>query len=351
MDGVRRQGIRFLARARGVAVLFAALAGSIALLSLHGSDDTSMSVFSPARGGAPEDDLTVAAVQFEMSEELLVDLAAFEREIVVSIEEAADGGSDLVVFPEYVNVFPALAGSRLEPRALVETAGTVARAGSLGRLYDAVGRRAADVSVRELFTSSSEDTLRWMDRVYGSAAAEHGLHIVAGTYFARVTGSEGDRLKNRAVVYGPDGERIYEQDKRFLTPFEEEVIGLDTGDPHDAEGVQVGDWSVGLTICRDTYFPVWNAVHHGRDLWIDLRGEATAFDGSVRRRLEEAVPARLHETEVPYGVTVFLTGELYGLYWEGRSSVIFGGGAELESLDSAKSRQAGEVLVSELPPR
>ena len=320
----------------------------MALLGLHGSDERWISAFSLDRE-RPEYGLTVAAVQFEMSEELLLDRAVFEREIVDSIEEAVAGGSDLVVFPEYMNVFPVLADSRLDPASFAEIAETVARSGALGRLRDAVGRRVGDRSVRELFTSSSEDTSKWMDRVYGGAAAEHAIHIVAGTYFAREPGKEDDRLKNRAIVYGPTGERIYEQDKRFLTPFEEEVIGLDTGDPYDAAGVQIGEWSVGVTICRDTYFPVWNAVHHERDLWIDLRGEATEFDGSVRQRLEEAVPARLHETGVPYGLTVFLTGELYGLYWEGRSSMIAGRDAELERLTSAESRHERDVVVSQLP--
>lgn len=331
-------------------------------------------------GESPEEPLTVGAVQFEMDEELVHDESAFIDEVHDAVDEAVAGGSDLVVFPEYVNVFPALS-EHLEFLAAVE-----AEYGSgqgLEYVLDGRGgwKRSPVVrmmgmlklhtgydSLRELFLDEADDISRFIDRVYGTVADEHNVHVVAGSYFAADIPEPPDdnasgnvqsasldryseqRLTNRLVVYGPDGERVYEQDKVFLTDFEREFGGLDAGDPEDAEGIEIDGWSVGLTICRDTYFDEWNEVHADRDVWIDLRGEGTEYDESVRDRLERAIPERLADTGVPYGLTLFLTGEFYGLFWEGRSNVLDYTGEDAEHLQHADTSEGYDVLITELQP-
>lgn len=305
--------------------------------------------------------LVVAAVQFEVTEENAGERTRFESEIREAVGHAAEQGSDLVVFPEYLNVFPAVSGQDDFLNALSDldltgeqiqqsVAGSAgSRRSAIARLFGALHAHTDFDSVHELFASSSESISRWMDRAYGRAAGEYSVTVIAGSYFAIEETPDGDsQLTNRAVVYGPDGERLYEQDKVFLTPFEREVVELSRGDPADARGFEVEGWSIGLTICRDTYFPVWNDVHGGRDLWIDLRGEGTEYDASVRERLQGAVPERLLESEVPYGLTIFLTGEFHGLFWEGRSNAVAASGDSIERLSEAEEVDEHELLVVEL---
>ncbi len=313
---------------------------------------------------ATDQPLTVAAVQFEISEVAVADLERFEHEVYDAIMRAADRGSDLVVFPEYQNVFAALSehDAFLTALSQLDLSGEQIEDSIDGTAADSTRSAAAQLfhtlqtytgyeSVHELFASSSEESSQWIDRIYGRAAAEYEVTVVAGTYFALDGAQEGDsRLTNRAVVYGPDGERIYEQDKVFLTAFERGIVELSSGEADDAEGFEVEGWSVGLTICRDTYFPVWDEIHAERDLWIDLRGEGTEYDESVRERLQDAVPARLLESDVRYGMTVFLTGEFHGLFWEGRSSTIEASDDTVEALSEVESATQHELLVVELDP-
>ncbi len=340
---------------------------SIAILMLTVASATLSAGPATARertdSAAVDPPLIVGAVQFEVAEDIVADRERFESAIHAAIGRAAELGSDLVVFPEYQNVFAALIEHDRFVTALSELGlsgeqieqsidgATGSRRSAVARLFGTLRAHTEFESLHELFTSSSKEVSRWMDRAYGRAAAEHAVTVVAGTYFALDDAPDGNpQLKNRAVVYGPDGERLYEQDKVFLTAFEREIVELSAGDPDDAHGFEVEGWSVGLTICRDTYFPVWDEVHDGRDLWIDLRGEGTEYDASVRERLQDAVPERLMESAVPYGLTVFLTGEFHGLFWEGRSNAIAAFDDSVERLSEVGSVSEHELLVVELDP-
>ncbi|MFW5994763.1 MAG: hypothetical protein ACOCRN_01535 [Spirochaetia bacterium] len=339
------------------------------------------------RRDSPEEPLNIAAVQFEIDEDLVADQAAFVEAVHASVGEAAAEGADLVVFPEYVNVFPVFANyedflTAFESVSISRRELEYAASGRGGWKTDPILRfmgmfrlHTGYDSLGKLFLEEAEDTSRFIDRVYGTVAEEHDVYVVAGSFFSaeRAESSENttsrrgelateasDRisvecydepcLTNQVVVYGPEGERVYEQDKVFLTEFEQEIVGLDAGDPRDAEGIDINGWSVGITICRDTYFDEWNEVHADRDVWIDLRGEGTEYNESVRSRLEGAVPERLADTGVPYGLTLFLTGEFYGLFWEGRSNVLDYTGEDTEYLERADTDEGYDIVTTELRP-
>ena len=352
----RHRSIRHRSIRRSIAVLILAIAS----VTLSAGSATAR---ERTDGAAVDQPLIVGAVQFEVAEDIVTDRERFERAIHAAVGRAAELGSDLVVFPEYQNVFAALtdrgrfvtalseldlSGEQIE-QSIGDAAGS--RRSAVAQLFGSLRAHTELESVHELFASSSEEVSHWMDRAYGLAAAEHAVTVVAGTYFALDDGPDGDpQLMNRAVVYGPDGERLHEQDKVFLTAFEREVVELSAGEPGDVQGFEVGEWSVGLTICRDTYFPVWDEVHDGRDLWIDLRGEGTEYDASVRERLRDAVPERLIESAVPYGLTVFLTGEFHGLFWEGRSNAVAAIDDSVELLTEVESASEHELLLVELDP-
>lgn len=322
----------------------------------------------PAAGDTPDDELSVTAVQFEIEEETAVDRDALGEEIADAVETAAADGADLVVFPEYLNVFPALAedpalikafaemdfaAQKLESPAAgasgdtpsVDAAGAASVEAMVRELVANVHRHTGHMSLRSLFAARAQETSRWIDETYGEAARDHDVHVVAGTYFAFDEQGRRASLTNRAVVYDPDGARTYEQDKVFLTAFERDLLGLDAADVSDASGVEIGEWSIALTICRDTYFEQWNEVHSDRDLWIDLRGEGTEYNAEVRRRLEGTIPERISQTNVSHGLTVFLTGEFHGLFWEGRTSFIEESGDTVEAISEADTA-TGFDLVS-----
>lgn len=287
---------------------------------------------------AESGELTVGAVQFEVREELFLSEASFRAAVAAEVEKAVAEGSELVVFPEYTGVFLAALPHGEE----VSRSDTVG--GALRRISEEVGRT---LSLRELFLEAAPEVSARMDRIFGTLAAEHGVHILGGTYFA--ASPEERRLTNRAVVYAPDGERCYEQDKVFLTTFERDLIGLDPGSLGRADGFSLDGVAVGLTICRDTFFEVWDTIHRDRDIWIDIKADGVAYDQAARRRYLTTIPERLAESDVPYGVTVSLVGSYLELFWEGRTSVVGWDGKELDLLDRSDGVRRGDLVVESLP--
>ena len=125
-------------------------------------------------------------------------------------------------------------------------------------------------------------------------ARSHGIWVIGGSITERREGRE--KLSNTCVVFDPDGEiaAVY----RKIHLFDVEVGGIvyresEAEEPGDEPVVaQVGDWSVGLSVCYDVRFPELYRVlalegaelltvpahftlHTGRDHWeVLLRARA-----------------------------------------------------------------------------
>jgi predicted amidohydrolase len=179
---------------------------------------------------------------------------------------------------------------------------------------------------------------------------EYGITIVAGSYFVpHVHGGGTIELRNRAFVVTPDRGVVYHQDKVFLTDFEREICGLSPGRVEKG-GFDLQGRRVVMTLCRDTFFPVWEQVfNHGVDLWIDIKANGVAFDKEQEEIFQRALPARLSDTQIPYGLTVCLTGRYLDLFWEGRSSFIKGEEGSVFTLVESKTIDKEEVLVYQIP--
>lgn len=227
---------------------------------------------------------------------------------------------DLIVFPEYTGVFAAAVSTGLGP--LEDSRGLPGLLEHPEKVLGVLDPGA--VSAPDFFARHDPSVL--LDQVFGAAAAFHGIHIIAGTYFAPVpvagVSGPGTRVVNRAVVYGPDGKRVYEQDKVFLTPFEEELLGLAPGTLDAVRTFAINGVELGLTVCRDSFFPDWENHFSGIDLWIDIKANGVPFDSEQEAVFRRALPARIASSGVPAGMTVCLTGRFFGLMWEGRSSVV-----------------------------
>ncbi len=252
--------------------------------------------------------LKAALVQYEVQRADYSSEARFAASVGELTAEAAAEGAEIVVFPEYINVF----------LAAVPLAEQLTAADSLPQILQLLQQRhGRPVSLPEYLRMQSADTRAIMDRVWGRLARRHQLWILAGSSFV----TEGTELYNRAYVYGPDGKVAYRQDKVFLTPFEKETVGLSPGIIADARVFEAAGVDIALTLCRDTFFDEWNGQMKSADLWVDLKANGAEFDQQARQLFTEALPERIAETDVPYGATVCLTGRFFDLFWEGRSSL------------------------------
>jgi predicted amidohydrolase len=175
---------------------------------------------------------------------------------------------------------------------------------------------------RDLFLFNSGLVERAMEEIFAALARQYRVAILAGTYFAWSEKGQEVRLVNRTVVFDQEGKTAYTQDKVYLTPFEEQLLGISPGLIQEAAPVVLKGFRIGITICRDTFFRPWVEVHSGSDLWIDIKANGTAFTGEEQERFLRAVPARIAESDIPYGLTVCLTGSLLDLLWEGESSLV-----------------------------
>ena len=262
----------------------------------------------------PAPELSVSAVQYEVELADYHSAGIFASEMERLVARAAGRGARLLVFPEYINVFLAFsAETELLSEADSVREGAHIVFGSSGNTHTG--------NLHDLLLRRSEVVRRNMDRIWGRLADRHSVWIVAGSYFA-AGGVNEEELYNRAVVYGPEGGLIHEQDKVHLTPFERSRVGLSAGRRRDAEMFEVSGWDCALTICRDSFFDEWNELFEEAELWIDLKANGEEFGEHTPALFAEALPERIGETGVPYGLTVCLNGEFLDLFWEGPSSII-----------------------------
>ncbi len=256
----------------------------------------------------------VALVQYRVSPADYRSEAAFAGRVGALTARAAAAGADIVVFPEYLNVF--LAAVPLGP--------SLAEAGSLPGILALLQRRSGrPVSLSKYLRLQSSNSRAIMDRVWGRLARRHDLWIVAGSAFvAEPAGGPNPQLFNRAFVYNPAGRVAYTQDKVYLTPFEQQDVGLSSGDPAAARTFEAAGLTCALTLCRDTFFEVWHRPFEQADIWFDLKANGVEFDQQARDTFTKALPERIADTEVPHGATVCLTGRFFDLFWEGESSLV-----------------------------
>ena len=161
--------------------------------------------------------IRVAAAQYPI--ERLPDLAAIKAKHARWVGEAAAGGADLVMFPEY---------------AAMEIAGTCADAiaGDLQASLEIVAQLQPEI-----------------DANLASLAAGHGIHILGPSGPARRTDGS---FANTAHFVTPAG-RTGIQDKIIMTPFERSW-GITGGSRPQVFETALG--RIGVLICYDSEFPL-----------------------------------------------------------------------------------------------
>jgi predicted amidohydrolase len=295
----------------------------------------------PAAGGPPGE-LRVAAVQLCVGPADLASFSAYAGRITGLVERCLPYRPDLILFPEYASAFFALLpyGPELrEADSLEEALRRVLAGEPLAR------------SLRDLFLLNSGLAERGLRELFGGLARRHAVAVGAGSWFAARSSGSRTVLVNRAVIFDPRGQELYSQDKVYLTPFEEDRLGLAPGRLEAARPFLVDGRRVALTLCRDTFFEDWERVLAGAELWVDLKANGQPFTAREREAFQRALPARLSGGQVPYGLTLCLTGGLAGFAWEGESSlVLWRPGDGVRALARAASPAGEEILFFTLPP-
>ena len=160
----------------------------------------------------------VAAAQYDIG--ALGSWAVYEAKIRQWVANAASGGAQLLVFPEYFSMELA----SLYPEAIQK---------SLSHQLDAV-----------------QELLPAFERIFTQQSREHGVHIVAGSFPVRLTDG---RFCNRAFLFQPDGQVDY-QDKLQMTRFEKEQWFISAGESLKVFDTALG--RIGINICYDSEFPL-----------------------------------------------------------------------------------------------
>lgn len=290
-------------------------------------------------GGGPGDNgLAVTGVQLHIDESIYASPVSFEAAMRGELEAVCSGPDrpDLVVFPEYTSVF--LAAADYFP--VIEETETFEEAIAEIGLEDAGIRTLYD-----FFKEAAGPTEVRLDRIWGKLAREFGIAIAAGTCFRTEADEAGNtELRNTLLIYGPKGRRIYEQDKVYLTDFEKTVIGLSPGCEEEAAPVQLQGYDIAFTICRDSFFSSWEDNFKGAVAWISIKANGVTFDREARRSFQEALPERIAESDVPYGMVVCLNGRFLDLFWEGESSVIVDAGEKVRIVERARTPWSGDTV-------
>lgn len=200
--------------------------------------------------------MTLAVAQYPITE--FSDFAQWKYHTAQWVEDAAQRGARLLVFPEYGSMELA---SLL---AAEEKANLQRQVGGLSRLHGD------------------------FQAVFAGLASQWKVTIVAPSFPV----IEAEKVVNRAYVFGPRGLVGY-QDKIFMTRFEDEEWGVQSGE--QILKVFEAEWGIfGVQICYDVEFPLGAALmcDAGAELIVapscteTIRGATRVHVGARARALE-----------------------------------------------------------------
>jgi hypothetical protein len=178
--------------------------------------------------------------------------------------------------------------------------------------------------------------------MWSEIAAEHGYAILAGT---TLVCDEKGNIRNRALLFSPEGELKWTQDKVFPGAPEAALLNLKTGTPEDAQPVEINGFRIVVTICRDTYNEIWETILPEADLWIDIKANELPF---TRKYYNEALSSRLPGSPTDSGLTVSLSGSILGFSFSGPTEFLRDNGLRSEILASTNSFERDALMVLEI---
>ncbi|HOB87404.1 MAG TPA: nitrilase-related carbon-nitrogen hydrolase [Bacillota bacterium] len=240
-----------------------------------------------------------AAVQVEIK--LFKEPLDYVEEMHRLTLEAVEAGAQLIVFPEDNNL-PLLG---MLPG--VEEAGKAVIPGD-----GEAPKKEPEITVTDVIRYVGPVVRPLIHTIFSTLARWYRVYIMAGSYLL----PEGDRVMNRAILYGPDGSFIGKQDKVHLMPIEKEW-GISRGSKLEVFPTPLG--KLAFPVCMDaTYFETFRILEkQGAEIvmipianpepynyWLALRG----------------IWPRVQEAPV-YGIKSALVGRVLGFEFTGRAGV------------------------------
>lgn len=243
--------------------------------------------------------IKVSAIQLYITE----DIPFHEYLMMVCdvLEKAAERGSQLVVFPEYIGLVPILssksifdAGVKLCDNVLNE------RRESIGKTMTFFEKYLVDPLFESYFN------------LFSLLSLAHKIYIQAGTTIVKTR----DGLFNRAYLFGPNGKVVMEQSKLHLSP-QERLLGLKSGTHIGVAETKLGK----IAILSGKDQRVFEAAKSARQLGTNFllcpasfsieEGEIIYQSGAFMRCQEQQL----------YAVCSWLTGDIFGLPFRGLSGI------------------------------
>ena len=200
--------------------------------------------------------LRIAAAQYPI--ERFATLGDYRDKLARWVAEAAGGGAQLLVFPEY---------------------GAMEYAGASG---DAI---AGDLAAS---LAAVSDALAEMDAAHAELARRHKVHILAAS---GPSARPGGRYVNAARLFTPAG-RMGVQEKLIMTPFERNW-GISPGETLRVFETALG--RIGIAICYDSEFPLLVRAQAEAGAQIILVPSCTEFRSGYAPRAHGGDGARAGE--------------------------------------------------------
>lgn len=171
----------------------------------------------------------------------------FAARVSAAVGDAAKGGAQIVVFPEYLALELA---STLAPGVRADFVATL---NALQSLHGA-----------------------WLD-LFAELARKHRIHLLAGTF---LLAQPNGRYRNRAYFFSADGKHVF-QDKLTLTGFEKERGVIEPGDALKVFDTEFG--RVAINVCYDAEFPLYARAQQQAGARLLLVPSCTDTDAGATR--------------------------------------------------------------------
>lgn len=246
--------------------------------------------------------IRVAALQVELK--LFKNPLDYADEAHRRVSGAAAAGARIVVFPEYNNLplFGMLPGLEKMENAYQHNADHPS-----GK-----SNSSPAINLADIFSFMTPAVQPFIYTLYSSLAFTYGLYLMAGSF----TLADGDRVVNRAFLYGPEGQLIGSQDKVHLLPVEAEWK-LKRGS--SLSGFETPLGRLAMPVCMDaTYYETFRILEQqGVDIALLPIANLEAYNYWLALR---GIWPRVQESAL-YGVKSALVGSVAGFTFTGRAGV------------------------------
>ncbi|NLJ25503.1 MAG: nitrilase [Firmicutes bacterium] len=252
-----------------------------------------------------ENCLNVAALQVQI--ELFANPTGYIDMIHRRVRETVVLGAHLVAFPEYNNL--SLLGMLPGVAEMEETISAVKEETTQ---EEATQNKAPAITVTDVIHYIGPVIAPFLDTLYSSLAAAYGIYLMAGSLLL----PEGDKVVNRAFLYGPSGELIGIQDKVHLMPIEMEW-GITPGSEFNL--FDTGVAKIAAPVCMDaTYFETFRILElKGAEIVIIPIANPEPYNHYLALR---GIWPRVQEAPV-YGIKSAIVGSLLGFEFTGRAGI------------------------------